>query len=247
MKRALFVSVCIAGVLATVSRVNAQFPGITLPGLGGGNGAMPSSPGYPVSDAATEINSYIVAISVAMGGMYGGFDPTMALPTDLQQQVSSARGLPLDTEIPTAYPTLWPGYSNASYNQAPQPGSPEGDMAVTLGTLQGTLQAGADQQNSQRAELTRLQALETESGAAAGVLQALEVGNEISLFASQQEMKLRNATNAQLNALVVAESNRQNKEAQGELESMAVAGENIDWDFTNNPNPPEPQVPLGAQ
>jgi hypothetical protein len=122
-------------------------------------GAMPTGPGIPASDAATEMNTYIIAISVATGGMYGGFDPTMALAPDLQQQVSSAGGLPLDTEIPGAYPTLWPGYSNASYDQAPAPGSPEGDMATTLGTLQGTLQAGADQQNNQPAELARLQAL----------------------------------------------------------------------------------------
>jgi hypothetical protein len=192
---------------------------------------MPAGPGIPVSDAATEMNTYIIAISVASGGMYGGFDPTMALATDLQQQVSSAGGLPLDNEIPVAYPTLFPGYSNASYNQAPQPGSPEADMATTLGTLQGTLQAGADQQNSQPAELARLQMLETENTAAAGVLQALEVGNEIGIFASEQDLQLRNATNAQLNALVVAESNRQNKEAQDELESLAIVGQHSDWNL----------------
>jgi hypothetical protein len=78
--------------------------------------------------------------------------------------------LPLDGEIPEVYSTLWPGYTNASYDQAPLPGSPEEDMATTLGTLQGTLQAGADQQNSQPAELARLQMLETENAAAAGVL-----------------------------------------------------------------------------
>jgi len=207
-------------------------------------GAMPTGPGIPVSDAATEMNTYIIAISVATGGMYGGFDPTMALATDLQQQVSSAGGLPLDTEIPGAYATLWPGYSNASYDQAPQPGSPEGDMATTLGTLQGTLQASADQQNSQPAELARLQMLEAENAAAAGVLQALEVGNEIGIFASEQDLKLRNAINAQLNALVVAESNRQNKEAQDELESLAIVGQHSDWNLGDgNMQEQDPQIP----
>jgi hypothetical protein len=207
-------------------------------------GAMPAGGGIPVSDAATEMNTYIIAVSVATGGMYGGFDATMALATDLQQQVSSAGGLPLDTEIPGAYPTLWPGYGNAGYNQAPQPGSPEGDMATTLGTLQGTLQAGADQQNSQRDELIRLQLLESENAAAAGVLQALEVGNEISIFASEQDMKLRNATNAQLNALVVAESNRQNRQAQDELESLAIVGQHSDWNLGDGAlNEQDPQIP----
>ena len=207
-------------------------------------GAMPTGPGIPVSDAATEMNTYIIAISVATGGMYGGFDPTMALAPDLQQQVSSAGGLPLDAEIPGAYPTLWPGYSNASYDQAPAPGSPEGDMAITLGTLQGTLQAGADQQNSQPSELARLQALEAENAAAAAVLQALEVGNEINLFANELEMKQRNAANAQLNALVVSESNRQNRQAQDELESVAIVGQNSDWNLGDgNMQEQDPQIP----
>jgi hypothetical protein len=207
-------------------------------------GTMPAGPGIPVSDAATEMNTYIIAISVAIGGMYGGFDPTMALATDLQQQVSSAGGLPLDNEILADYPTLFPGYSDASYNQAPEPGSPEGDMATTLGTLQGTLQAAADQQNSQNAELARLQMLEAENAAAAGVLQALEVSNEISLFASEQNMKLRNATNAQFNALVVAESNRQNKQAQDELESLAIVGQHSDWNLGDgNMQEQDPQIP----
>jgi P-type conjugative transfer protein TrbJ len=205
---------------------------------------MPTGPGFPVSDEATEMNTYIIAISDAVGGMYGGFDPTMALATDLQQQVSSAGGLPLDNEIPAAYPTLFPGYSNASYDQAPQPGSPEGDMATTLGTLQGTLQTGADQQNSQPAELARLQMLETENAAAVGVLQALEVGNEIGIFASEQDLKLRNATNAQLNALVVAESNRENKQAQDELESLAIVGQHSDWNLGDgNMQEQDPQIP----
>jgi hypothetical protein len=115
MKRALFVSLCIAATLATIPRAYAQFPGITLPGLGGGNGsgAMPSSPGFPVSDAATEINTYIIALSESVGGMYGGFDPTLELQGDLEQLVSSNNGLPLDTgAISSQYPTLWPGYTN---------------------------------------------------------------------------------------------------------------------------------------
>jgi len=66
-------------------------------------------------------------------------------------------------------------------------------MATTLGTLQGTLQAGADQQNSQADELARLEGLEAENAAATGVLQVLEVSNEVALFEGEQEMKLRNA------------------------------------------------------
>jgi hypothetical protein len=208
-------------------------------------GSIPLSPltsggGIPVSDAATEANTYIIARSVITGGVAGGFDPTMALAPDLQQQVSSAGGLALDNAaVSTQYPTLWPGYGNASYNQNPPPGSPEGDMATTLGTLQGTLQAGADQQNSQGDELARLEALEAENSVAAGILQVLEISNDIALFVGEQDMKLRNASNAQLNALVVAESNRQNKEAQNELLSMAVgASVQYDWDLPQQPQEP---------
>ena len=223
-----------------------NIPGGSIPI--GALGAMPASGGIPVSDAATEINTYIVAVSVATGGLYGGFDPSLELQGDLEQLVSSKKGLPLDNAaISGQYGTLWPGYSNASYNQSFAPGSPEGDMQTTLGTFEGALQSAADQQKSQGDELARLQLLEAENAAAAGVLQALEVGNEIGIFASEQDMKLRNATNAQLNALVVAESNQQNKEAQGELESLTVAGENIPWDFTIYPDPSEPALPPGGQ
>jgi len=119
-------------------------------------------------------------------------------------------------------------------------------MATTLGTLQGTLQAGADQQNSQADELARLEGLEAENAAATGVLQVLEVSNEVALFEGEQEMKLRNATNAQLNGLVVVESNRQNKEARDQLESLAVASGQSSGplpDISNDFNPPEPYVP----
>jgi hypothetical protein len=244
MKRALLVSLCIAGTLATVPCTQAQFPGITLPN-GQGLVPMPSSPGFPVSDQATEINTDITATSETVGGMAGGFDPNLALAPDLQQQVSSTNGLPLDNNIPPRYPTLWPGYTNADYGQSYVDGSPEGDMLTTLGTLQGTLQAGANQQNSQMTELNRLQALEVENAAATGVFQLSEISNEVAIFEAAQEMKLRNSTNAQLNALVVAESNRQNKEAQDELLSLGAMTEVAQWDLTRSqiadptfPDPP---------
>src|SRR5262245_12132329 len=129
MKRMLLITVC---VLALAPRAHAQFPGITLPGLGGGNGAMPSSAGYPVSDAATEMNTYLIGISETVGGMYGGFDPTLELMGDLEQLVSSNNGLPLDMgAISSQYPTLWPGYTNANYQQTYAPGSPEGNWLTT--------------------------------------------------------------------------------------------------------------------
>jgi hypothetical protein len=120
---------------------------------------------------------------------------------------------------------------------------------TTLGTQEGALEAGADQQVSQTAELNRLQTLETLNGAAAGVLQELEISNEISLLGRELEMKQRNATNAQLNALVVAESNRQNKQAQDDLESLAVATQQSQWDLANMPDE-EPVMPdslIGSQ
>ena len=82
-----------------------------------------------------------------------------------------------------------------------------------LSVLQGALIAGANQQanTARRASTFRTVLPQLENGTAAGVLQALEVGNEVGIFASEQDMKLRNATNAQLNALVVAESNRQTR------------------------------------
>ena len=168
--------------------------------------------------------------------MAGGFNPNLALAPDLQQQVSSTDGLPLDNAaISGRYPTLWPGYSNANYGQSYADGSPEGNMLTTLGTLQGTLQAGANQQDSQAAELIRLEALETENADATGIFQLLQIGNEAAYFVAEQEMKLRNSTNAQLNALVVAESNRQNKQAQDELLSLGVMTQIAQWDLTQSP------------
>jgi hypothetical protein len=177
-------------------------------------------------------------------GEAGGFDWAQTLQGDLEQQVSSAGGMPLVTGAISAYSNYWPGYSNAGYLQEPPPpGSPEANMSTTLGTLQGALQAGADQQQSQQAEAARMEDLENKAGNASGNLQVQEVANEIALFNGQEEMKQRNATNGTLNALLVAESNRQNQKAQDDLESMAVAGASVPWSFANNPNPPEPTLP----
>jgi hypothetical protein len=236
MRRALSAALYIAGVLlADVCCAYAQFPDITLPD-GRGLTPMASGPGTPVDDLATNVNTDITATSVTVGGMSGGFDPNLALAPDLQQQVSSTDGLPLDNgAIQGRYPTLWPGYSNASYGQSYADGSPEGNMLTTLGTLQGTLQASADQQDSQAAELNRLEALETENADATGIFQLLQIGNEAAYFVAELEMKLRNSTNAQLNALVVAESNRQNKQAQDELLSLGVMTLIAQWDLTQSP------------
>jgi hypothetical protein len=158
--------------------------------------------------------------------------------------VSSAGGMSLNTDAIAAYQNYWTGYSNGGYLQGPPPpGSPEGNMATTLGTLKGALQAGADQQQSQGAEQGRLDDLETKNGQALGNLQVQEISNEIALFQAQEDMKQRNATNGTLNALLVAESNRQNQKAQDDLESLTVEGENFAGDFTQIPNPPEPQLP----
>lgn len=235
MKPYLFIAVA---VLLSASCALAQFPDITLPGGSGVLTPMPAGPGAPVDDVATNVNTDITATSVTTGGMAGGFDPNLALAPELQQQVSSAGGLPLDNAIPNQYPALWPGYTDASYGANYAPNSPEGDMLTTLGTLQGTLQAGADQQNSQIAELNRLEALESENAAATGIFQLVEIANETAIFEAQEEMK-----HAQLNALVVAESNRQNKEAQEQLESLGIATEKADWDATNEPPGPGPQLP----
>jgi hypothetical protein len=220
----------LAILLAAVTLARAQ---LTLTPL-------PNGPGFPVSDAATEANTDISASSETVGGLAGGFNSNLALAPDLQQEVSSTGGLPLDNNaISSQYTTLWPGYTDANYNQDPVAGSPEADMAITLGTLEGTLQAAANQQASQTDELNRLETLETENSAALGLLQILELSNEAALFAAEQDMKLRNAINAQLNGLNVAESNRQNQEAQNQLESLAIASEHADWDATNDPTPAE--------
>jgi hypothetical protein len=243
MKRALFISLCIVGTLATVPGAHAQFPGITLPN-GQGLTAMASSPGYPVSDQATETNTDITATSETVGGMAGGFDPNLALAPDLQQQVSSTNGLPLDNSISDRYPVLWPGYEWPGYPHSDADGTREGDMLTTLGTLQGTMQASANQQNSQPAEFSRLQALEVENATATGIFQLLQISNEAVIFAIEQDIKLRNSTNAQLNALVVAESNRQNKQALDELESLAVVTQRTDWQFAGADfEPPMPVAP----
>jgi hypothetical protein len=245
MKTSSISAIALSILFASAPLVHAQ---LTL-------NPLPSGPGYPVSDAATEVNSDISASSETVGGLAGGFDPNLALAPDLQQQVSSSGGLPLENNaISTQYTNLWPGYTNANYNQNPAYGSPEADMAITLGTLEGSLQAAANQQASQTDELNRLEALETESAAATGLLQILEVNNEAELFAAEQDMKLRNAINSQLNALNVVESNRQNQEAQDQMGSLAIASEHAAWDATNDPSPAEmppiedyPSAPITGQ
>ena len=81
--------------------------------------------------------------------------------------------------------------------------------------------------------------LEGENASASGNLQALEVANEIALFNGQKEIKSRNAINGQLNALLVAESNRQNQEAQDQLESLAVGSSSqYEWDLSDQSSEP---------
>jgi hypothetical protein len=244
MRQALAAALYIAGIfLADVCCAHAQFPDITLPD-GRGLTPMASGPGTPVDDLATNVNTDITATSVTVGGMSGGFDPNLARAPDLQQEVSSTSGLPLDNSIPSRYPALWPGYEYPGYPHSNADGTREGDMLTTLGTLQGTLQASADQQNSQMAELNRLEVFETENADATSLFQLLEIGNEAAIFVAEQEMKLRNSTNAQLNALVVAESNRQNKQALDELETLAVVTQRTDWQFAGAEfEPPMPLAP----
>jgi hypothetical protein len=246
MRQALSGAIYIASVLlADVCCAHAQFPGITLPnGRGLTPTPMASGPGTPVDDLATNVNTDIIATSVTVGGMSGGFNPNLALAPDLQQEVSSTSGLPLDNSIPSRYPALWPGYEYPGYPHSNADGTREGDMLTTLGTLQGTLQASADQQNSQMAELNRLEAFETQNAEATGLFQLLELGNEAAIFAAEEEMKLRNSTNAQLNALVAAESNRQNKQALDELETLAIVTQRTDWQFAGAEfEPPMPLAP----
>jgi hypothetical protein len=253
MKTYLFI---VGAVLLAASPALAQFPGITLPGGEPGAGTLTPLPPVPwdsppgaVNDFVTENNSDVSATSETQNGMTGGFDPALELQGDLEQEVASALGLPLEIDpIAMQYGILWPGYANATYNQTYAPGSPEGDWRTVLGTEKGALEAGANQQATQPAELARLQALEAENAAATGVLQVLEVSNEVALFEGEQEMKLRNATNAQLNAINVAESNRQNQEAQDDLESLAVASSvKYDWDLTDQPEEPVMPNPTLAQ
>jgi hypothetical protein len=228
-------------------------------GVGGGCGDGPWDACY-VTDIPTENATEDIDASTAdidsqaqtivgieqqniMPGLAGGFDWSQTLQGDLEQQVSSAGGMPLTIPAISAYPTYWPGYSQASYNQNPPPGSPEANTATTLGTLQGALNAAADQQQSQAAEASRLTELEGDAGRADGNLQVQEVANEIALFKAQEEIKERNATNGALNALLVAQSNQLNQRAQDDLESLVIGGANFSWDATLNPNPPEPQIP----
>ncbi len=214
----------------------------------------------PVTDALVEQNTTQMAASEAdidnqvqtiagieqqniLPGLAGGFDWSQTLQGDLEQQVDSAGGMALTQPDLANYGTDWPGYMIASYNQSLTPGSPEGDMATTLGTLQGALEAGADQQTSQVAEAARTAQLEANIAAASGNLQMLETIGEIDLFNGQEEIKQRNATNGQLNALLVTESNRENKEALDDLEGLAIATEVTQFDATNEPPGPDPQIP----
>lgn len=180
-------------------------------------------------------------------GLAGGFDYSQTLTGDLEQQVDSAGGMPLTQTALAKFTTAWPGYSIASYEQvnagSSPVGSPEGNAAITLGTLQGALNASADRQQSQAAENTRLSALADKNQQASGNLQVQEVGNEIGLFNGQETIKLGNAIEAQNNALLVTASNRVNQEALDRLEALGVMTEKAQWDATNTPPGADPQIP----
>ena len=247
--RAVMMAGLLGAALAAPAFAQLPFPG------GGGNicGLLPDvdpADGGPcyVQDTAQDNIAEIMADEdqELLPGLAGGFDASQALSGDLEQQVSSAGGMPLIIGNLQQYPQYWPGYTNASYVQNPAPGSPEADSMLAQGTLWGALNAGANQQQSQQAENQRLVNLEGDAAAAFGNLQVQEVGNEIALFQAQQDMKLRNAINGDLNAMLVVESNRVNKEAQDNLTSIAVAGDMTKFDPTLNPPPPDPQLP-GAQ
>lgn len=191
-------------------------------------------------------NTGTIATSVTQGGDAGGFDPSLELNGDLEQQVAATGGLPLILgPISGDYPIAWPGYAIGAYNQDNSLGSPEGNEALTLGTLQGAMNAAADQQSSQDAELNLLENLEAENIGATSVFQLLEIANEAALEEAELDMKERNATNAQLNSINVTLSNEQNKTATDELISLADATELAQWDLTNAPMQ-EPIMPADA-
>jgi hypothetical protein len=237
-------------LFAAAAVILSASPGFAQCFIGCGAGPI------PVTDAVTEQNTRQIAASAAdidnqaqiiagieqqniMPGLQGGFDWSLTLQGDLEQQVDSAGGMALTQPDLANYATDWPGYTNASYDRNPVPGSPEGNMATTLGTLQGALEAGADQQQSQAAEANRMTQLEANIAAAAGNLQMLETIGEIGLFNGQEEIKSRDSINGQLNALLVAESNRQNEKAQGDLESLAVGSSSqYEWDLSDQSNEP---------
>ena len=243
-------AIAVAGLLSAALAVSAHAQPIPIPG-GGGNicGDTELDPCYVQDYSTTDNTALIVADEdqELLSGLAGGFDPSQALSGDLEQQVSSAGGMPLIIGNLQQYPQYWPGYTNASYVQNPAPGSPEANSMLAQGTLWGALNAGADQQQSQQIENQRLWQLEGDAGAAIGNLQVQEVGNEIALFQAQQDMKLRNAINGDLNAMLIVESNRVNKQAQDNLTSMAEVGDLSQWDPAVNPPPPDPQLPSVGQ
>lgn len=194
--------------------------------------------GRQLQQLETEIKTAEAEITELKSGLAGGFAPNLALIGELQNYVQQAQGLSLNLQqIQTQYPALFPGYTTGT---GARPDSPEQTTAVTLGTLKGTLQSAASQLDSLDAESSRLQTLEAESGSAVGGLKAQEVSNEIGLFNAEQDMKIRQAINAQLNAIAVVEADRVNQDAQDQLEGLAIVGEHSQWDASNDPNPPEP-------
>ena len=85
----------------------------------------------------------------------------------------------------------------------------------TLATLSGTLVSLQGQAQNFAAENTELQSLNAANGAAAGRLQALQIGNQIALLQAQQEQMLRQTMLTLTNALAVTQANKASQEAQG--------------------------------
>jgi type IV secretion system protein TrbJ len=87
------------------------------------------------------------------------------------------------------------------------------NAAVTLNTLNGTLAVAQGQARNFSNEQAQLAELEARNTTATGRMQAIQVGNEISLQEAQQVQMLRQLIVAMINAQNVAAANRINGQA----------------------------------
>jgi P-type conjugative transfer protein TrbJ len=202
----------IAIVVLTALPARAQFGGSVV--------FDPSMFGRQAQQLAEEVIEAKAMIVNLRAGLAGGFSPDLALIGELQNFVSTAQGLPLNlTQIQSQYTQLFPGYGYGNGTYGARYEAPERTTAVTLGTME----SAASQLDSLSAERARLSELAGRNSTAIGNLQTQEVGNEISLFNAEQDLKLRNAINAQLNAQAVVESNQVNDKAEQQMESRAIS------------------------
>jgi hypothetical protein len=187
-----------AALLACSSRAHAQ-PSVPLTPL-------PTSPGFAVSDQATEVNTDITATSVTTGGGGGNYHPNSRFISSLDQNLFS--GINAQN-----FADSFPGW------EALPPNSTDLAESIAATTLQTYGEALAlAQSQEQELEGEDFSNIETTSSTATAVLQALQANTEAVLANVQEQQYTRQL----LAALITVEATRAGEELNERAQEEAT-------------------------